>query len=516
MTIRARIRRWQMVAAAAAIAVAGAGLHAVLAARDQHAALARANRQLAAATALKASANRFSEQIAEYLLVGAPERADYDSARAELEAALDRFEASSIAEDRDGELEDAHRLERMRRLYHLVSAATAEAAALRADGRLEEAIALFRRDIEDRLDAEFETLLTSAVLDEAEEVGRAERRAEALWPRLVGLLLLAALGAAALCLLGGVVLSRGLVRPIRSLTDGAESIARGRLDHRIPYDGRDELGLLARRMNEMAAVQEEQRSLLLNARTELERQVAERTAELEAANRRLTELDRLRVRFLAEIGHELRTPLTALRGEAEITLRHDGKAEAVYRDTLERIVGHAAGMARVVDDLLLLTRSEADTLRFEMRSVVLQEVLQAAARDATALGRPEAVTVAAALPEAPVAVQADPRRLRQALTIVLGHAVARSPHGGSVALEMRAEAGEAVVVVRDAGAAVPAEEMPHVFDRFHLGTGGRLSGEQGGTLNLAMAKWLVEKHGGRIAIAPVAAGMEVRLRLPLG
>lgn len=129
----------------------------------------------------------------------------------------------------------------------------------------------------------------------------------------------AALAAAAvfLCFAAAILLARSLMRPIGLLTRGTEAISNGELDHRISYDSRDELGALAKRFNEMAAIQEDQRDRLLNAKAELEQEVAARTAQLAAANQRLIDLDRLRVQFVADISHELRTPLTALRGEAE-------------------------------------------------------------------------------------------------------------------------------------------------------------------------------------------------------
>ncbi len=513
MSIAGRVWRWHALLGVAAIGIAAAGIHVLWSARAQQDRLEQAHRQLGAVIALKVSANGFSEQIAEFLLIGEAERADFLAAQAELETGLQRLE-----ESRPGkiiELEDSHRLNRLRTVYGQISQAALQAVSLREAGRHEEAIHVFRRDIEDRLDAEFEALLTSAILDEEEEVRRAELASAELWPRLGRVLGAATLGALLLGVVGALLLARGLTRPVRLLTKGAETIARGRLDHRIRYDGRDELGALANRLNEMAAVQEEQRSLLLGARAELERQVAERTLELAAANRRLTELDRLRVRFLADIGHELRTPLTALRGEAEITLRHSPKPEEAYRDALERIVAHAAGMGRLVDDLLFLTRSEADNLRFEMRPAVLQDIVGGAMRDTQALQEAEDVPVVLQAPEGRIRIAADAQRLRQAMTILLTNAIAASPPGRPVTLTVSATARAAEVLVRDEGGGIPAEDLPHVFDRFYLGQAARVSGERGGTLNLAMAKWLVEKHGGDIQLdSQEGLHTAVRLRLP--
>jgi two-component system, OmpR family, sensor kinase len=101
----------------------------------------------------------------------------------------------------------------------------------------------------------------------------------------------------------------------------------------------------------MAEELERQRTMLVGAQSELERQVAERTSELAEANRRLTSADQLRVRFLADISHELRTPLTALRGEAEVALRGAAKPHGVYREALSTVVARAAEIGRLVEDL---------------------------------------------------------------------------------------------------------------------------------------------------------------------
>jgi two-component system, OmpR family, sensor kinase len=200
---------------------------------------------------------------------------------------------------------------------------------------------LFRREIENRLDAELEDLIAAAVRDETEEVEKADREATAMTRRLTVLLAVTALLAIAAGVVTGYLLHRSLAQPIAQLTRGAIAIGQGDLEHRIGYGGRDELGLLARRFDDMAGRIREQQGLLLAARSNLEEQVCQRTEALEEANRRLREVDHLRVQFLADISHELRTPLTVLRGEAEVTLRRSLRPETVYREALARIVDQA-------------------------------------------------------------------------------------------------------------------------------------------------------------------------------
>ncbi len=482
-----------------------------------------ANNQLEAVTALTVNANRYSEQIAEFLLIGEPERPDYDSARAELEAGFDQLEkltrseaeflvGSSEQEDGGDEI---FRITRMRTLYGEITKATSDAIDLRNQGRQEDAVRVFRREIENRFDAEFQNILEAARRDEAEEVARTELQAEALWRRLTWMTAALALGAVVLCFVTAFLLARSLMRPIGLLTQGAEAIGRGELDHRIGYDSRDELGALARRFNAMAANQEDQRKWLLDARTDLERQVTARTAELAAANQRLTDLDRLRVQFLADISHELRTPLTALRGEAEIPLRHGSKPEAVYRDALERIVSQSLEMGRLVDDLVFLSRSETDTIRFEPRRSDLVTIIADAVHEGEILARSKGVSVKAVYRSEPVWVIADAQRLKQALVIVLDNAIKYSPRDRSVTLNVTVAGGHAEIVVRDRGLGIPAEEIPKVFERFYRGRSPKASRQPGSGLGLAIAKWLIEKHQGEIALtSEVGSFTEVQVRIP--
>jgi two-component system, OmpR family, sensor kinase len=482
-----------------------------------------ADNQLEAVTALTVNANRYSEQIAEFLLIGEPERPDYDSARAELEAGFDQLEKLTIGEaeflGRSREQEDGgdeiFRVTRMRALYGEIAKATSRAIDLRNQGRQEDAVSVFRRDVENRFDAEFENILEAARRDEAEEVARAELQAEALWRRLTWMTAALALAAVVLCFVAAFLLARSLMRPIGLLTQGTEAISRGELDHRISYDSRDELGALANRFNEMAAHQQDQRDRLLNAKAELEQEVAARTAELANANQRLTDLDRLRVQFLADISHELRTPLTALRGEAEIPLRHGSKPEAIYRDALERIVAQSLEMGRLVDDLVFLSRSETDTIRFEPRRANLATIVADAVHEGEILARAKGITVKADYRTEPVWVMADSQRLKQALVIVLDNAIKYSPRDRSVTLSMTVADGHAEIAIRDKGLGIPAEEIPKVFERFYRGRNPKASRQPGSGLGLAIAKWLVEKHQGEIALtSEVGSFTEVVVRIP--
>ena len=296
---------------------------------------------------------------------------------------------------------------------------------------------------------------------------------------------------------------------------GAAAIGEGHLAHRIAVAGNDELAVLSRRFNEMATQIEDQRQRLVLVQRDLESQVQGRTGELQSANERLRHLDQSRVQFLADISHELRTPLTILRGEAEVSLRGAARSEAEYREALEQIVAQAARMSALVDDLLFLARSEAGTIRFETRPVVLQEVLADAMAAGQALTGSNRIALEKDWGEAPIRVQADPERLRQALVILVDNAIKYSDNADTVRVQARDDAGMAVVSVIDHGPGIPGKDLPYVFERFYRGEGGR-GGERGGSgLGLSIAKWIVDMHGGRIALSSSGRETRVTIDLPL-
>ena len=278
---------------------------------------------------------------------------------------------------------------------------------------------------------------------------------------------------------------------------------------------RDELGLVAARFNAMVEELQRQRQGLNDARTHLERQVSERTRELGEANRQLIELDQQRVRFLADVSHELKTPLTVLRGEAEVALRGASKSEATYRAAFDNIVSQAIDMGRLVDDLLFLARSEAEGLRFEFRAVSLPKLVSEAVQEASILARDREIRTMIDYADKRLMIRADPRRLKQAVLIVLDNALKYATSAAHIGVGVSLVNGHTEITVQNAGTVIPLEEIPHVFERFYRGTNAHQSGGGGSGLGLAIARWIVEKHDGSIDLSSSPGeGTEVRIQLP--
>lgn len=523
MSIRSRIWVFQMIAVAAVVTMAALTVFGVNAANDYLSRVQLSRQQLDAAMRLAIHANRFSEQIAELLLIGEPERADFENAREQTSTAIAELRAITIREietvqdpvERTEEKRELERLAQMQNLFREIDRAVERVLLLQQQGRKEEAIALFRSEIENRLDADFEKLIAAAVADERAEVVGADLKAKLLLERLwmgtmilLGVLVITAVGS-------GFLFARSLKAPLKQLIDGALAVEHGNLEQKIVYSKRDELGLLAQRFNAMVEQLRRQRQGLVDAQAHLEREVSDRTRELGDANRELTELDRQRVKFLADVSHELKTPLTVLRGEAEVTLRGNSKPETAYRTALANIVTQATDMGRLVDDLLFLARTEVDEVRFDYRAVPLTRLISEVVDDVSLLAKDREMEILIDNTANDPVIRGDPRRLKQAFLIVLDNAVKYANAEIRVGVGICVGNGHAQISVRNDGPAIEPDELPHVFERFYRAANASPSGHSGSGLGLAIARWIIEKHDGHIDLSSSAgAGTEVCIQLP--
>ncbi len=521
LSIRARITLFQFTVTLAMITLAVTASLFFATTHYSRERVRLANQQSEAMVHIAASANRYSEQIAEILLLGEAERPELESARSQVVEAFYRLqrlidiEAALIRDEdeRKEELGELRQLDRMRALFADVDRTVERLLALGQAGRRLDAVAVLRYEIENNFDSALQKLIIEGVAGERAELERVQADAERLsfWFGLAVITISVAL--IVLTIFAGRSFTRSLVRPIGALTQGAEAITRGDLDHRIDYDRRDELGLLARSFNLMANELGQQRKQLFDAQADLEGQVRRRTWELGVTNERLILVDRQRVRFLADASHELRTPLTVLRGEAEVALRGQGQSQRSYRQALERIVDQAVDMGRLVDDLLFLARSESEEMRFEYCTAGLRDVVSEAVREAANLASEGQIRITAQGPETPSVVRADPGRLKQAVMIVLDNAIKYSAPGRPIQVSLQTTSDRvAELTVSDQGSGIAQDELPYVFERFYRGA--RACASSGSGLGLSIAKWIVEKHGGTIAVSSTGDGTDVVIRIP--
>jgi signal transduction histidine kinase len=284
-----------------------------------------------------------------------------------------------------------------------------------------------------------------------------------------------------LTLIIGLLLMRRMINPLAEVIAAAQSVSQGDLSARVPVrTENDDLSALSDHFNHMA--------------NELERS------------------DNQRRNMLADIAHELRTPITILRGRLEGIL--DGvypADEAHIAPALEETYL----LERLVEDLRLLALAEANQLRFELKSVRLEELAE------TILGLFSAqagerniklhLDAEANLPE----VYVDPQRFQQVIGNLIDNALRYTPEGSTVEITIHHKDNTVELNVSDGGLGIPEDELAHVFDRFWRGEKSRARSTGGAGLGLPIARQLVEAQGGKItAHNHSPRGFEVQITLP--
>jgi len=201
-------------------------------------------------------------------------------------------------------------------------------------------------------------------------------------------------------------------------------------------------------------------------------------------------------RFLAVISHELRTPTTAILGWAEMLCREGTDGEVLARG-VEVISRNARLMARLLGQLTQFSRAKAGCLVLEFQTVALAPALRAAIETITPLAGAKSVRIVAELDPSADPVAGDPACLQQVFTNLLSNAVKFSPEGGLVRVRLARRGDRAEVSVSDRGRGISRDFLPYVFDPFRQGAGRSLN-QEGLGLGLAIARQIVEGHGGEI------------------
>jgi signal transduction histidine kinase len=250
---------------------------------------------------------------------------------------------------------------------------------------------------------------------------------------------------------------------------------------------------------------ERQEAELRRHADELERTVAERTDELRRASQAKDE-------FLATISHELRTPLTAILGWARLLC--GGKlAVAEQRQAIESIARNARSQAQLIDDLLDVSRIITGKMRLDIVDVDLASVIDAAGSAIAPAAKAKGVAVEAHV-DVPERVSGDAGRLQQVLWNLLSNAVKFTPRGGRITVRAEVNGDRVELEVSDDGAGIEFDLLPYVFDRFRQGD-SQISSRRGLGLGLAIARHLVDLHGGTISVESEGPGRGATFRVVL-
>lgn len=275
-------------------------------------------------------------------------------------------------------------------------------------------------------------------------------------------LLWGGLGAVAAALALGALIAWRIMAPVQELTRAAERVAAGDLSGRVAVQTADEIGRLAQTFNQMADS--------------------------------LARADELRRRMTADIAHELRTPLSIIRGQIEAIQDGIFPPNAEHLDPIHQ---ETLLLNRLVEDLRTLALAEAGQLPLQKTEADLNALLERIVAKFAPLAAEKEIRLQVDGTGSADKILIDVHRIEQVLTNLLANALRHTPRAGRIVLQLRS--GEEVVVeVADSGPGIAPADLPHIFDRFWRGDRSRARDRGGAGLGLAIARQLVEAHGGRI------------------
>jgi len=294
-------------------------------------------------------------------------------------------------------------------------------------------------------------------------------------------LFIGAVFATVLALALGWIMARSISQPLSDLNEATRAIAQGDLDKQVPITSKDEIGALAGSFNAMTGSLKRSRDL--------------------------------RRQMVADIAHELRNPLSIILGHAEAL--SEGVLPATP-ETLDIIYDEARHLSRLVEDLRTLSLAEAGQLSLQREKIevggLLSDVVTSFSGQAEAAGI--SLEVAEAAEMAGLAVMGDAGRLDQVLSNLVANALHHTPRGGKITLSAGRSTNGVCIRVADNGSGISAEDLPFIFERFWRGDRAR---ENSSGLGLAIARQLVQAHGGTIAVeSQPERGTTFTIELPGG
>ncbi|HEX5323049.1 MAG TPA: ATP-binding protein [Capsulimonadaceae bacterium] len=285
-------------------------------------------------------------------------------------------------------------------------------------------------------------------------------------------------------IVGGFLTSR-MIRPVRQLADAAEQIEGNNLHGRLPVAGTDEFSELAVTFNNM-----------------LER--------LESAFRQLEESSEQQRRFTGDASHELRTPLTIIKANASLALSGERTPEQ-YKQSIMAINQAADRMTRLVQDLLLLARSDAGQMEMPLKTVVVKDVLEEAV---DAMAHSDGRTATIDIPDEALTVAGNYEMLVRLVTNLLSNAARHTPADGKISVRAVRQGENVVLSFLDTGEGIAPEHLAHLTERFYRVDAARSSADGGTGLGLAIVQTIVGLHHGEMAIeSALGKGTTVKVTL---
>ncbi|CUS99839.1 sensor histidine kinase [Candidatus Chrysopegis kryptomonas] len=281
-------------------------------------------------------------------------------------------------------------------------------------------------------------------------------------------------------IVGGIFLAGRSLKPVDDIVKTAREITAGNLSRRIPEPrSNDEIARLIKTLNDMID-------------------------RLEKSFERMKQ-------FSADVSHEFKTPLTIIRGEIELALSGNKRANELKK-TLVNILDEVVRLSNMVDDLLTLYKSDVGQIKFDFKEIELDVLLKDLLDDVAVLAEGSGVKIKVGKLEKAV-VSGDEMRLKQLFLNLIDNAIKYNKIGGEVLISVENKNGFVEVSISDTGIGIPDEEINLIFERFYRVDKARSRGGVG--LGLSIAKWIVESHNGKIEVeSKLGQGSKFKVILP--
>ena len=288
---------------------------------------------------------------------------------------------------------------------------------------------------------------------------------------------------AALVLITSMFVMRVFTRPIGDLSEGIRKMTRGDLSARVNVRGKNEFSELARAFNSMSE-------------------------KIEA-------LDKSRSQFVSNASHELKTPLSTMKILIETLLYQDPMDPMMTKDFLTDVNKEIDRLNRIVSDLLTLVNIDSGSMKLNLAELNLSQLLEEQVKRLLPLARENGIEINLKMKEE-INVVGDILKLQQVIYNVIDNAIKYTPRGGEVETSLARSGRRAIIRISDTGIGIPAEDLPHIFDRFYRVDKARSRATGGTGLGLSIVKQIVQTHGGNIsATSAEGKGTTFEIELPI-
>lgn len=266
----------------------------------------------------------------------------------------------------------------------------------------------------------------------------------------------------------GVLLSKQITQPIKRVCEITSSIAKGQFDERVEIHSKDELSILASSINHMT--------------------------------QRLSELEKMRRNFVANVSHELRSPLTSIQGYIDVLLQGKSKNQLDEKAYLQILQKETHRLSRLVNDLLEISRFDSQTAQFNMDEFPLRSIIDRSMTSLRIQTAAKGLIIHTNLPSDLPLCYGDEDRIEQVIYNLLDNAIRYSPEGGEINISSSLIDDKVWVDIADSGPGIPSQDLQHIWERFYRVDKSRSRNEGGTGLGLAIVKEIIESHGGQVLV----------------